>query len=172
VKFQTQAVLRRDDSQAPLRLAGVLLAGSFYPRSIQDAWGPLHLEAGLVALAPLTPVVMGTAAEAAGMALVEACRLWAEDTSRVESTSLSWRSIRDVREPLDGQTVQELIALMSTANDARLTAVPSTPPYHTAARELERLAVVMYDTTSGEERAAEDAALLRDMPPGRAGQDA
>jgi hypothetical protein len=165
VKFQAQAVLRRDDWQAPLRLAGVLVAGSFYPGAPQDAWGPLHLEAGLVALAPLTPVVITTAPEAAVLALAEAGRQWADGNSPVDGLLLTWRPMRDVRQPADGRSVGELIALMSKVNDARLVATPSTRPYHTAARELERLATVVYDTTSSEERDAEDAAHERDDPP-------
>jgi hypothetical protein len=159
VRFQAQAVLRRDDQRAPLRLAGVLVAGSFYPGSPQDAWGPLHLEAGLVALAPLTPVVMTSASRAAAVALDEARGQWTDGTAARHGASLTWRSIRDVRVPLEGRTVGELIALMSTANDARMLATPSTPPYHSAARELERLASVVYDTASSEERLAEDMAL-------------
>ena len=52
MKLQAQAVLRRADLTAPLRLVGVLMAGSFHPLTAQDAWGPLHLEVGPVALAP------------------------------------------------------------------------------------------------------------------------
>lgn len=167
MKFQAQAVLRRDDPRAPLRLAGVLLAGSFYPGALQDAWGPLHLEAGLVALAPLTPVTTDSAPEAAVVALHEARLQWADGNAPVDGVSLSWRPMRDVRQPLDGHTVGELIALMSTANDARLLAIPSTAPYHNAARELERLASVVYDTTSSEERVAEDAAVERDKHSGK-----
>lgn len=52
MKLQAQAVLRRLDQQDRLHLAGVLVAGSFHPMTAQDAWGPLHLEVGLVARAP------------------------------------------------------------------------------------------------------------------------
>ncbi|HUR16743.1 MAG TPA: hypothetical protein VMZ33_05625, partial [Candidatus Limnocylindrales bacterium] len=76
MKLQTQAVLRRPDTAAPLQLAGVLVAGSFYPNRTQDAWGPLHLEIGLVALAPLSSVVADDGAAAAGQALVEAREQW------------------------------------------------------------------------------------------------
>ena len=158
VKLQAQAVLRRDDRQAPLRLAGVLVAGSFYPGSPQDAWGPLHLEAGLVALAPLSPVDAASATEAADVALGEARGQWA-DGSAPRDTGLAWRPIRDVRARRDGRSVEDLIASMSVANDARMSATPSTVPYHSAAREIERLASVVYDTTSAEERRAEDDAL-------------
>lgn len=169
MRFQAQAVLRRDDRQAPLRLAGVLVAGSFYPGSPQDAWGPLHLEAGLVALAPLTPVVMASASEAAEVALHEARGQWTETSAPSTGAWLAWRPIRDVRATLDGRSVEELITLMSAANAARMIATPSTPPYHSAARELERLASVVYDTTSSEERSAEHAVLedggrVRDRP--------
>jgi hypothetical protein len=166
VKFQAQAVLRRDDLRAPLRLAGVLLGGSFYPGSAQDAWGPLHLEAGLVALAPLTPVVSGAAPRAAAVALEEARLQWADGNATPAGASLAWRPMRDVRKPGDGQSIAELIELMSTANDARLMETPSTPLYHDAARELERLATVIYDTASSEERVADDAARRHERRPG------
>lgn len=38
MKLQAQAVLRRIDTDAPLRLAGVLVAGSFYPGTAQTRW--------------------------------------------------------------------------------------------------------------------------------------
>ncbi len=72
MKLQTQAVLRRSDFDAPLRLAGVLVAGSFFPDTPQDAWGPLHLEVGLIALAPLTAIIAADTAGAAKRALLEA----------------------------------------------------------------------------------------------------
>jgi hypothetical protein len=158
VRFQAQAVLRRDRPRSPLRLAGVLVDGAFYPGSPKDALGPLNLEVGLVALAPLTPVVTASASRAAEAALDEARGQWTDATAPPEGQALAWRPIRDVRPQLDGHSVGELIALMSTANDARMGAIPSTPPYHSAAREVERLASVVFDTTSSEERHAEDAA--------------
>lgn len=80
MKFQAQAVLRRVDMMAPLRLVGVLLAGSFYPGSTQDVWGPLHLEVGLVALAPMEPVIGDMPDVAAGVAMAEARRQWSDDS--------------------------------------------------------------------------------------------
>lgn len=38
MKLQAQAVLRRVDVAAPLRLVGVLMAGAFHPLTAQDAW--------------------------------------------------------------------------------------------------------------------------------------
>ncbi len=164
MKFQAQAVLRRADMLAPLRLVGVLLAGSFYPGSTQDAWGPLHLEVGLVALAPLDPVIEDMPDVAAGVALAEARSLWSDDTLKGATSVLEWHPIRDVRRPIDPQSVAELIEQMSTANAIRTAATPSTPPYHAAARDLERLAGIMFDTTSSEERTAEDGAFQRGDP--------
>jgi hypothetical protein len=70
------------------------------------------------------------------------------------------------------QTVGELIALMSTREGrARMVAAPRTPPYHSPAQELERLACVVYNTTSSEERIAE-AARVRDGGPASARRDA
>ena len=54
------------------------MAGSFHPLTAQDAWGPLHLEVGLVALAPLTPVVASDADEGAADAVVEARSQWSD----------------------------------------------------------------------------------------------
>ncbi|MCY7419157.1 MAG: hypothetical protein LH650_11800 [Chloroflexi bacterium] len=51
---------------------------------------------------------------------------------------------------------------MATANETRTDSTPSTPPYHAAARELERLAGLVYETSSAEERIAEDGALRAD----------
>jgi len=162
VKFQAQAVLRRPDMLAPLHLVGVLLAGSFYPGSTQDAWGPLHLEVGLVALAPLTPIVVTLSEEAAAIALTEARRQWGDVTAPGASPGLVWHPIGDVRRPKDHQSVAALIEQMSTANAIRMSETPSTPPYHQAARDLERLASIIFDTTSTEERVAEDGALKRE----------
>ena len=67
----------------------------------------------------------------------------------------------EVRVPADGRTVAELIERMTAANETRLGATPSTPPYHGAARELEDLAAQVFDTASSEERSAEDGALAR-----------
>ncbi|CAN5171073.1 hypothetical protein BH24CHL7_BH24CHL7_07580 [soil metagenome] len=168
MKFQAQAVLRRDDMQGPLRLVGVLIAGSFYPDTPQDAWGPLHLEVGLVALAPLTPIVLRDPSAAAARALSEARAEWADGRAPTVAGALAWQPIRGVRQPTDERSIAELIEEMSAANAARLLETPSTPPYHKAARELETLATAMFDTTSSEERMAEDGADQRD---GRAAAD-
>ena len=48
---------------------------------------------------------------------------------------------------------------MGAANEDRSAGTPSTPPYHRAARELERLAGLVYEATSAGERIAEDGAL-------------
>ena len=159
MKFQAQAVLRRSDPVTPLRLAGVLVAGSFYPATAQEAWGPLHLEGGLVALAPLSPLVEDGPERAAATALTEALRDWGDGHGPGGATTLRWRPMDTVREPADGRTITQLIEGMTAANEARLDATPSTPPYHGAARDLERLAALVYDTSSSEERIAEDGAL-------------
>jgi hypothetical protein len=156
VKLQVQAVLRRADLAAPLRLVGVLLAGAFHPLTAQDAWGPLHLELGLVALAPLTPVVAADASAGAAKAMVEARVHWSDPRSD-GGARLSWVPIDQVRDVAE-ESVHALIAQMSIANDERTRAIPSTPPYHRAARELERLAWLVHKTTSAEERLAADAA--------------
>jgi hypothetical protein len=163
MKFQTQAVLRRDDMQAPLRLVGVLLAGSFYPDRPSDAWGPLHLEAGYVALAPLSPVVDEEPEQGAQRALLEAREQWADRNAPLHSDALAWRAIGGVRQTLagEGPTVRQLIDELGAADDARVESQPSTPPYHAAAREIERLATAIYDVTSTEERVAEDTAAAR-----------
>ena len=160
MKLQAQAVLQRADLMAPLRLAGVLPAGSFYPLTPQDAWGPLHLEVGLVALAPLTPVVAPDPAEAARHAMGEARRQWIIPTAgKVEL--LSWRPIGQVRDGEGEDDVGLLITQMTLANEERTDATPSTPPYHRAARELERLAGLVYEASSAAERVAESDAALR-----------
>jgi hypothetical protein len=157
VKLQAQAVLRRADIAAPLRLAGVLMAGAFHPLTAQDAWGPLHLEVGLVALAPLTPVVATDASAGAAEAMVEARGHWS-DPGPGKGARLSWVPIDQMRDVAE-EDIHALIARMSIANDERSSATPSTPPYRRAARELERLASLVYEATSAEERTAEDAAL-------------
>lgn len=155
MRLQAQAVLQRPDPQAPLRLSGVLVAGSFYPLTAQDAWGPLHLEVGLVALAPLTPVQATDVQDGAASALAEARRQWG-DPSTPMAALLSWRPIADVRDAPDLSSVQEMLEQMLAANDLRTSSTPSTPPYHGAARELERLASLVYDAASTGERIAED----------------
>ncbi len=46
MRFQAQAVLRRADMLAPLRLVGVLLAGSFYPPARARAGHPSAMQRG------------------------------------------------------------------------------------------------------------------------------
>lgn len=157
MKLQAQAVLRRLDIDAPLRLVGVLLAGSFYPLAPQDAWGPLHLEVGMVALAPLTPVVVTEPTDGAELAMREARDQWS-DPLATKGELLRWRPIDEVREDVADEDIRALIAQMTTANDERSTAKPSTPPYHGAARELERLAARVYEASSLQERVAEEGA--------------
>jgi hypothetical protein len=158
MRLQAQAVLQRPEPQAPLRLSGVLVAGSFYPLTARDAWGPLHLEVGLVALAPLTPVQATDIEDGAAAALAEARGQWG-DPSTPMAALLSWRPIADVRDVSDLGSVQEMLEQMLAANDLRTSSTPSTPPYHGAARELERLASAVYDAASTGERVAEDAEL-------------
>jgi hypothetical protein len=153
VKFQAQAVLRREDLAAPLRLVGVLMAGAFHPLTAQDAWGPLHLEVGLVALAPLTPVIATDALVGAAAAMEEARGHWS-DPAPDNGSRLSWVPINQVRDVAE-EDIDALIAQMSIANEERTSETPSTPPYHRAARELERLASLVHDATSAEERVAE-----------------
>ena len=168
MKLQAQAVLRRADLAAPLRLVGVLMAGAFHPLSAQDAWGPLHLEVGLVALAPLTPVVAADASAGAIEAMVEARVHWS-DPGTGSDAQLSWVPIDQVRDVAE-EDIHALIARMSIANDERTSQTPSTPPYHRAARELERLASLVYDATNAEERMAEgEAQRKRREPHGDAG---
>jgi len=156
VKLQAQAVLRRVDLEAPLRLVGVLMAGAFHPLTVQDAWGPLHLEVGLVALAPLTPVVAADSTSAAAQAMREAREHWSGPESGTVA-HLSWVPIQQVRDVAEDE-IHALIARMGIVNDERSVETPSTPPYHRAARELEGLAVRVLDATRLEERAAEAAA--------------
>ncbi|MEP7379109.1 MAG: hypothetical protein ABI725_06040 [Chloroflexota bacterium] len=166
MKLQAQAVLRRVDLAAPLRLVGVLMAGAFHPLTAQDAWGPLHLEVGLVALAPLTPVVTADARAGAAEAMVEARGHWSDPASD-RGARLSWVPIDQVRDVAE-EDIHALLAQMSIANDERTGATPSTPPYHRAARELERLASLVLETASAEERLAEDAAQRGAKPEGHA----
>jgi hypothetical protein len=156
VKLQAQAVLRRADLAAPLRLVGVLMAGAFHPLTAQDAWGPLHLEAGLMALAPLSPVVAADPGAGAVEAMVEARGHWS-DPGAGGGAQLSWVPIDQVRDVAE-EDIHALIARMSIANDERLSETPSTPPYHRAARELERLASLVYEVKRAEERVAENEA--------------
>ena len=167
MKLQAQAVLRRVDLAAPLRLVGVLMAGAFHPLTAQDAWGPLHLEVGLVALAPLTPVVAADANAGAAEAMVEARGHWSDPASG-RGARLSWVPIDQVRDVAE-EDIHALIAQMSIANDERTSVTPSTPPYHRAARELERLASLVHEATSAEERvAAQEAQSRRGEPRGDA----
>ena len=156
MKLQAQAVLRREDVAATPRLVGVLMSGSFHPLTAQEAWGPLHLEVGLVALAPLTTVVASDTREGAAEAMVEACSQWADPGSGT-GAHLSWVPIDQMRDVAE-EDIHALIARMSLVNDERTSETPSTPPYRRAARELERLAHLVRDATSAEERVAEDAA--------------
>lgn len=118
--------------------------------------GPLHLEVGLVALAPLTPVVAADADAGAPEAMVEARDHWSDPGSG-GGAQLSWVPIDQVRDVAE-EDIHALIARMSIANDERTSQTPSTPPYHRAARELERLASLVQQATSAEERMAEDVA--------------
>lgn len=161
MKLQAQAVLRRIDLDAPLSLAGVLVAGSFYPLTVQDAWGPLHLEVGLIALAPLTPVLAVEASDAAEQAMVEARAQWSDPLAS-QAQLLSWRPIDEARQEAVDEDIRLLIQQMAAANEERAVQTPSTPPYHRAAREVERLAGRVYEATSAGERVAEDGALLKD----------
>ena len=163
MKLQAQAVLRRADLAAPLRLAGVLMAGAFHPLTAQDAWGPLHLEVGLVALAPLTPVVATDTSTGAAEAMVEARGHWSGPGGD-NGARLSWVPIDQVRDVAEGD-IHALIARMSIANDERTNETPSTPPYHRAARELERLASQVCEATSAEERLAEEGARRKRIEP-------
>lgn len=159
MKLQAQAVLRRADLAAPVRLVGVLMAGAFHPLTAQDAWGPLRLEMGLVALAPLTPVVAADPGAGAVEAMVEARGRWS-DPETSSGAQFSWVPIEQVRDVVE-EDIHALIAQMSIANDERTSETPGTPPYHRAACELERLASLVYEATSAEERMAEDAALRK-----------
>ena len=170
MKLQAQAVLRRVDLAVPPRLVGVLMAGAFHPITAQEAWGPLHLEVGLVALAPLTPVVAVDVSAGAVEAMVEARGHWSDPGSG-SGSELSWVPIDQVRDVAE-EDIHALIARMSIANDERTSQTPSTPSYHRAARELERLASLVYEAASAEERMAEDEAQRRRREPhGDAGRE-
>jgi hypothetical protein len=164
VKLQAQAVLRRESLQSPPRLVGVLMSGSFHPLTVEDAWGPLHLEVGLVALAGLTPVVASGPSEGAAEAMVEALSEWSDPESGMRA-ELSWVPIDQARDVAQDE-IHSVIARMSIVNEERTRETPSTPAYHRAARELERLAALVYEATSSEERAAEDVALRGHGGPG------
>ena len=159
MKLQAQAVLRREDIAAAPRLVGVLMAGSFHPLTAQDAWGPLYLEDGLVALAPLTVVVAADTGEGAAKAMIEACSVWT-DPGMGTVAHLSWVPIDQMRDVAE-EDVHALISRMSIANDERMRQTPSSPLYHRAAREVERLASLVHAATSAEERMAEDEAGRR-----------
>lgn len=163
MKLQAQAVLRRAELAAPLRLVGVLMAGAFHPLTPQDAWGPLHLEVGLVALAPLTPVVATDVSVGVDEAMAEARGDWSDPGSG-RAAQLSWVPIDQARDVAE-EDIHALIARMSIANDERTSETPSTPPYHRAARELERLASLVYEAASAEERMAEDEAQRKGRGP-------
>jgi hypothetical protein len=75
--YHSQAVLRRASRTTPLRLAGVTLDKTFFPRASGEATGPLTLARGLVALAPLAQVEASDAASAAVIANVDARDAWA-----------------------------------------------------------------------------------------------
>ncbi len=75
--YHTQAVLRRASTTTPLRLAGVTLDRTFFPRDSGEATGPLTLARGLVALAPLAPVEARNAVSAAVIANLDARDAWA-----------------------------------------------------------------------------------------------
>jgi hypothetical protein len=162
MKLQAQAVLRREDLDAPLRLVGVLVAGSFYPYTPQDAWGPLHLETGLVALAPLSALVVAEPADGVEQAMLEARAYWSTPGLGHKGELLRWRPMDEVRAAVPDEDIRALIMAMGVANDARVGEVPSTPSYHRAARELERLAGQVYEASSISERAAEDGATRRE----------
>ena len=95
--------------------------------------------------------------------MVEARGHW-RDPGSGRGARLSWVPIDQVRDVAE-EDVHALIAQMSIANDERTSETLSTPPYHRAARELERLASLVYDAASAEERMAEDAALRRQRGP-------
>lgn len=76
VRYQTQAVLRRTSRTTPLKVVGVTLDSTFFPGSAEDATGPLTLDKGLVALAPLSAVDARGAAEAATSANLDAMETW------------------------------------------------------------------------------------------------
>ncbi len=139
------------------------MAGSFHPLTAQDAWGPLHLEVGLVALAPLTPLVASDTSDGAADAMVEARSQWT-DPGPGMGAQLSWVPIDQVRDVAE-EGIHALISRMSVANEERVRQAPSTPPYHRATRELERLAALVREVTSADERMSEGAPPRHSGPP-------
>jgi hypothetical protein len=114
-----------------------------------------------VALAPLTPILAPDADSAVDQAMSEARADWSEpDTDGV--AGLTWMPIGRVRGEVADEDIRDLIAQMTVANDERSGETPSTPPYHRAARELERLAGRVYEASSTGERIAEEAARERE----------
>ena len=113
------AVLRRERHAAPLRLGGVLLAGTFHPLTAQDAWDQLHLEGGEVALAPLTPVMASEATAGATDAMLEACRAWSDPEVR-DGALLRWVPLDQVRGGTEGD-VAALFVRASLADDLRVS---------------------------------------------------
>lgn len=171
MRLQAQAVLRRDDLVAPPRLVGVLMAGSFHPLRAEDAWGPLHLERGLVALAPLTPVAAADVDAGVIAATLEARSRWS-DAGAGADAPLSWVPIGQARDVAE-EDIHALIARMSLVNDERASETPSTPAYLRAVRELERLALLIHEAAAAEERVTEDpAAAAAGAPSGRDGTPA
>ena len=140
VKLHAQAVLSRADADASLQLAGVLVAGSFYSNTAQDAWGPLHREVGLIALGPLNAVLAVEGADAVGQALVDARLQW-RLPAKSRTQLLTWRPIATVRERPADENIAQLIEQMAAANGRRVRRTPIAPPYHLAARELEDTAL-------------------------------
>ena len=78
VRFQSQAVLRRSKDTGPLRLVGVTLDSTFFPKlaAARGSLGRFTLTRGRVALAPLTAVDASTGSEAAAISMVEATQIW------------------------------------------------------------------------------------------------
>jgi len=124
VKLQAQAVLRREDPAAPPRLVGVLMAGSFHPLTAQDALGPMHLEAGLVALAPLTTVVASDAITGAARAMVEASSQWG-DPGPARGELLSWVPIDQVRDVAEEDIHALIVRMGIDLEDRTLTVRPT-----------------------------------------------
>lgn len=75
-RYQTQAVLRRASQWTPLVLVGITLDSTFYPQSGAEASGPLTLNRGLVALAPLAAVEARSPAAGAVTANRDARDAW------------------------------------------------------------------------------------------------
>ena len=155
VKLQAQAVLRRADLAAPLRLVGVLMAGGFHPLTAQDAGAPAS-RGRPGGAGPLVHGRRGGRERGCVEAMAEARGNWSDPGSG-SGAQLSWVPIDQVRDVAE-EDIHALIAQMSIANDERTGATPGTPPYHRAARELERLASLVFEATSAEERVAEDEA--------------